>query len=327
MKQNVFLFTGEETYLLYDSLKKRKISFEEKYGKGNIFQYRWDDVEPWNIMNSIFWGGLFVSRKLIIIYWLPKDGSEENKFSDVKYKDLEEKIIYNFERIPTDIVLVIVSFSPDKRTKWFKFFSTNCVVKQFDKLDGKWIKEFGRNCFNWLIDDKILDYFLGKIWTDFFSIKNESIKLMLYAEKNNLKIDKQMIDYIIFSQIETNSFDVLDKMFFEKEKTLNLINELQVKWSDQFQFLGMLYWWLKIVLQLIDFYNKWEKSSKELASKMKVHPFVIIKNLKIIDRLVSKEQEIKIFFQNLIMLDSWIKSWIIPSELFWLEIKKIILMR
>jgi hypothetical protein len=48
---------------------------------------------------------------------LPKDTYPENKISESKYKTFEEKIINNFNNISEDVILIFVSFVPDKRTK------------------------------------------------------------------------------------------------------------------------------------------------------------------------------------------------------------------
>lgn len=75
----------------------------------------------------------------------------------------------------------------------------------------------------------------------------------------------------------------------------------------------------------MDFYKRWENSSKDLASKLGLHPFVVLKNLKLMPKLVEKEFAIRQFYKWLIELDLSVKTWRLPAEIFWLEIKNLIL--
>jgi len=59
--------------------------------------------------------------------------------------------------------LVFVSFTPDKRTKAYKFISINSNLKVFDKLSEKDQKKFAKDILGELIVDTDLDYFLTKI--------------------------------------------------------------------------------------------------------------------------------------------------------------------
>ncbi len=324
MRSNISLFTWEEKFLLYQTLKKRKIEFEKKYWKENIFEFKSDDINIDEIMNVVFWWGLFSTKKMLIIYWLPKDTYPENKISESKYKTFEEKIINNFNNISEDVILIFVSFVPDKRTKWYKFFSTNCVVKQFDKLKTKDLKLFINNLLINKMNDSDLDYFLWKIWDDMFAINNEIMKLKIYSEHKNISINKELIDFLVYDQFDINAFDILDNMITDKNKTLKILNDMQNKWEDEFKFLWMIYRWLKLFLQLIDFNDKWENSSKELASKLWVPPFAILKHIKNIKTLSSNKNKLIGIYKNVVNLDYWIKIWKIPQDIFWLEIKRII---
>lgn len=325
MRSNIFLFSWEEKFLVYQEISKWKKSFAAKYWAENIFDYKSDDINPADIMNSIFSWWLFVTRKLLFIWWLPKDTDSDNKINESKYKIIEDKILEKFEQIPDDVVVVFVSFTPDKRTKAYKFISINSNLKVFDKLSEKDQRKFAKDILWDLISDTDLDYFFTKIWSNVFSINNESIKLKIYAEYNKIKVSKQVIDDVVFNQSDVNTFDILDKMFFDKKATISLIEWVQKNWWDNFQFLWMLYWWLKAVIQIMDFYKRWENSSKDLASKLGLHPFVVLKNLKLMPKLIDKEFAIRQFYRWLVELDLSVKTWKLPAEMFWLEIKNLIL--
>jgi hypothetical protein len=66
----------------------------------------------------------------------------------------------------------------------------------------------------------------------------------------------------------------------------------------------MLYWGLKNIIQIIDLYKNGVTSSSEIASIAKIHPFVVSKNKKNINDLISKEKNIINIFNKLIEMDN-----------------------
>jgi DNA polymerase III delta subunit len=66
--------------------------------------------------------------------------------------------------ISQDVLLIFVSYSPDKRSKLFKYLSENVNVKKFDKLSGTKLKEFILEFLPGLkFADEALDYFTFKV--------------------------------------------------------------------------------------------------------------------------------------------------------------------
>lgn len=325
MKPNVFFFTWTEKFLLKIELDKRKSAFEKKYWLDNIFSFNSENITPSWLINSIFSWWLFSNKRLVIIKWLPKDSDTSNKISD--YDFLQDEITSKFEIIPDECVLVFVSYKPDKRWKFYKFLEKNSNLKIFSDIKlptiRKTLKSFFPEYIN--ISDLSIDYMIHKIWRDLFNLKNESDKLISYCSYNRIQnIDNNLIDFICFSQTTTNSFDVLDNIFNSKEKTMALIQENIDAGVEEFQFLWMLYWWIKAALNIKDVYSQWITSSSEIAKKLWLHPFVVAKTLKGIENIISKEIIIKRLFFDLISLEYSIKSWNYPLNWFWLEIKKII---
>lgn len=326
MKKNVILFTWEEKFLLLKDLRLWKKKFEEKYWKWNIFSHFANDLDVWEVKNNIRSSWLFVSNKLVIIYWIPKDTSPDNNISwDSNYKTLEEFLINDFEKISDETVVFLVSYSPDKRTKWYKFFSSNCVVKSYDLLKEKEIVKFvWDRIWTKVISNDVIDYFLEKVWTDLFAIDNELCKLEQYTEYKKVKIDKNLVDDICIEQSFIESFKVIDTMLTDPIKSIKLIDKLHNEWENELQFMWLIYWTLKSTLSILDLYESWLTGWKEIASELKLHPFVVMKTIKMIKRYKENKQSLIDFFNKLILLDSDIKTWIRSSSNFWLEIKYLI---
>jgi|GEM_PF-4215826 len=78
------------------------------------------------------------------------------------------------------------------------------------------------------------------------------------------------------------------------------------------------------MLQTLDLYEQGEKDSKQIASKLGIHFFPIIKDLKIIDTIKAKRSRLIRMYDELMRIDVSIKSGQFPAEGFYTEVKKII---
>lgn len=68
------------------------------------------------------------------------------------------------------------------------------------------------------------------------------------------------------------------------------------------------------MLQTLDLYDQGEKDSKQIASKIGIHFFPIMKNLKYIDQIRGKKQRLIWMYDQLMELDMSIKSGNYPGE-------------
>lgn len=67
MLTNIYLFTGQETYLLDKELLRRKENFLSKFGSDSIFSFSLDNLDIGQIKQAIYSSGLFTTKKLILI--------------------------------------------------------------------------------------------------------------------------------------------------------------------------------------------------------------------------------------------------------------------
>jgi hypothetical protein len=88
--------------------------------------------------------------------------------------------------------------------------------------------------------------------------------------------------------------------------------------------MGMLYWGVKILIGMIDSWEQWFSSSKEIASRIKAPPFTISKFGKYKEQIVSKKDIRNTMFMEFVELDFSLKTWKLPLESFWVSIKQIL---
>ena len=328
--KNIFLFTWEEKYLLDLELNRWKDWFISKFWDNSFFAYNNQNFSSDELSQTIYSGGLFTSKKMIVVKWMPLDTNEWNKITAEESESFISYFKKHWSQIPDDTILIFVSYKPDGRSAFLKLLKENIPsvnIKTFEKVRWAQLKSFIRQQL-WKIQIHELDieYMLIKIWEDLYRIIHECEKLVTRCQIKNLPtIDHEIIDHVCFGMVESNTFAFFDNLFTDKAKTLSLLDQIRDDEANRNQFAGALYRWLRAYIFVLDLYNQWITDSREIASITKLHPFVISKNIKNINQLQKNQFQIKKFYTKLIELDSDIKSWKFPDTYFRLWIKKIIL--
>lgn len=321
----LFLFTGEEYTLLLQELTKRKTSFLEKYGEYGLFDFSSENLQGDQLQNALMSGGMFATKKLVIMRWVPLDSTAHNK---AKTADVERccKLLEQFLAThDTETIVVCVSYKPDKRTKPYKRFATNAQVKEFPPLDEKQKLHYVQQQF-WSLLNSEQQLHLVTSCNDLWHLSNECNKIKHYANYHHLNtLTDDQLQNIVRSSISSNNFALLDHLYTNTTKSITLITTAQQAGEDTFQFLGMLYRWIKITINIINLAEQWITDGKLVASTLKAHPFVVSKQLKLLPQLKEKKQAVYTLYNDIIELDYQIKSWILPAEGFWLAVKQALL--
>ena len=69
------------------------------------------------------------------------DGETTNKLKTEHYEKLTEEIM-NRNEIPTDTIVICVSYKPDKRGRFYKYIIKEGTVKTFSPLEISGLKSF-----------------------------------------------------------------------------------------------------------------------------------------------------------------------------------------
>lgn len=159
-------------------LQRWKSSFLEKYGQDTLFQFSHQNWDLAQIKQALYAGGLFVSKKMVILEGVPKDATDDNALSTDKIEKFFEDFQQNAQFLSPDTVVILVSNKPDKRTKPFKRFSENVQLKVFDPYKEVQLKAFIMEQLQPLqIDEETVNYFLLKVGNDLYRLANETEKL------------------------------------------------------------------------------------------------------------------------------------------------------
>lgn len=333
MSQTKLLFTGESHYQVHEALRYRKENFVKKYGSEWMHSFRNDEIDQQTIQSCILAWWFFSQKSLTIIYGIPRDNTTTNKIAASEAEWLESLLINNRETIPEDNIVILVSYKPDKRTKSWKFFSNHATIKDFSPKKGKDLTLFVLDKCSIGVQDKRVSlisnqqaaYIVAHVGNNLYNLHHECDKVVHYCMYHKLtSIETSVLDTLLYKQAAHDSFKVLDSMFSDPNKAIALIQEAQENQQNEFEFLGMLYRWLKLILSMLDLDAQGIKGSKEIAKIVKIHPFAVAKQYGNIWLYKEHQSTIESMYTQLLQLDFHIKTGQFPPEWFWVKIKSLI---
>lgn len=324
MLDNVYLFTWEERFLIDQELQRWISSFSQKFGNDSIFVFNNENRDWWAVNQNIFWGWLFATKKLIILRWIPFSAEKQNWFDTDSVNNFIDKFTVKSDLIPNENLVVFLSYNPDKRWRLYKFLQSNAKIKEFNKFWTIEIKNFLKK-YVWDIQfsENDMTYFIDKVWDDLYRINSEIDKLVEYCHVYNLKkIDREIIDQISFGMTETIAFGFMDLLFKDPDKAVQYLDKIKAEWWNRNEFAGALYSQLKMYIMIDDYFQKWIKDQKQIATECNLNPKAVFINFKNIKQISNNWNELRNMYKCLVNLDCAIKSWKIKEDQFRLNIKK-----
>jgi DNA polymerase III delta subunit len=143
--------------------------FAEKNGADSIFSFNRENRDYGQIKQTIFSGGFFVTNKLIILYGIPLDTEKSNAIKADEIEKLAEDIM-NYQ-LPSEVLLICVSYKPDKRGRFYKRFDkldkdnpSQKLIKTFAPLSERELPDFVKESSKDLnLDSKVIQALIHKV--------------------------------------------------------------------------------------------------------------------------------------------------------------------
>ena len=275
--KNLFLFTGQETYLLTQQINYWKESFLQKHGDINLLTLDADEVSLGQIMTDVEAQPFLGDKRLIFIYGLPEKAStRETKKSEKRDEDLKKLASY-LPKIPETSVVVFVQSEPDKRKSFYKMLAKQAEVKEFNPLKGielgKWVTK-QVNSLGGKIDKNTVDYLITTLGDDLWKLSNEIQKLASYTAGEPITI--LLVDHICIPTMEANIFKLTDGLGEKNhKKAIHHLHQMMAAGEDLRPVFYMVIRQFRLLLRVGDYLKKNPSvSSEAIASALKIHPFV-----------------------------------------------------
>lgn len=329
--KKVFLFTWENRYALNKELKRRKDAFAEKHGSESIFIFNRENWDYGQIKQTIFSGGFFVTNKLIVLYWIPLDTEKSNAIKVDEIEKLTEDIMSY--HLPGEVLLVCVSYKPDKRGRFYKRFDklnkenpSQKHVKIFEPLkDYELLNFVAQEARDLNLDSKVIETLIHKVWNDQFRLESEIDKLRYRKRYYNEEITPKIVDEVCFWMIEEDIFQLLDLVLTDTKLAITFIQWLQDDGLDRNAVNGSFARWLRNYLFVLDYADHWITDSKQIAEELKQNPWVMMNIIKKLKLLKEKRKLIQSLFKSILDIDYEIKSGNAQPRNYFFTIKKILL--
>ena len=305
--------------------------FAEKNGADSIFSFNRENRDYGQIKQTIFSGGFFVTNKLIILYGVPLDTEKSNAIKADEIEKLSEDIM-NYQ-LPSEVLLICVSYKPDKRGRFYKRFDkldkdnpSQKQIKTFAPLSERELPDFVKESSKDLnLDSKVIQALIHKVWNDQFRLESEIDKLRYRKKYYNEEITTKVVDDVCFGMIEEDTFQLLDLALTDTSSAIKFIQWLQDDGLDRNAVNGSFAWWLRNYLFVLDYADHWITDSKQIASELKQNPWTIMNITKKLSLLKEKRNLIQNLFKSIVDIDYDIKSGNSQPESYFFTIKKVLL--
>jgi DNA polymerase III subunit delta len=277
LKPMIIFLYGEDAFRSNEKLAEIKNKFLQKNPDtmSGLFDFGEKDWNVREIIINISSGGLFSSKKLVIIKNIisAKKDFENEKFE--KFLKSEAK------KEKSDLILVFwESGKVKKSSKLYKLLQKVAKCQEFELLEGvklrNWvIGEFKKSDI--LISSAAIEKLIIFVGNDLNLLSREIEKLATY--KNKGEISSEDIDLLVKSKIDTDIFKTVDALARGDKKTaLKMLHDHLEDGEDPFYLLSMYFYQFRNLVKVKPLAEK-NMSSQDIASKLKMHPFVARKSL------------------------------------------------
>ncbi len=317
--KNLFLFTGEETYLLNNQINDWKSAYVKKHGDMNLEILDGADAPLNELMAAAIAMPFLSEKRLIFIYGLPdsakKSKKNEKEMSD-RAKKMEEnrnnelrKFGENLKNIPESSIVVFVQPNPDKRFSFYKNLVKEAEVKEFNPLQGKmlisWIQNEvkKKNC---TIDYNTAEYLSTLTGFSLWRLSSEVNKLTSHSPGE--PINKTLIDQLVVPTLEANIFHFTDALGAKDSKrAIHKLHQTMAAGENLRPVFYMIVRQFRLLLQGSGYMaNNPNGNSASFASSTKLKPFVAKITLEQVRRF--NLGELKKSYSELLDIDTALKT-------------------
>lgn len=296
---------GENQSLLQVELARWQQEFHKRHPDALIEHIEYGDTEALSKLSQVLKSvGLFAKTKLVIL-------------TDFVHRT-DEAADYIAEQIdhlaPGTYVIIVETNKINNQNKLVKKLKKLAVE---EKINSKEFLDFSpRELDVWIAarvkkeGGKIFSStasLLGSlVGNNFLQLEQEIGKLVAYAGAREIKAAD--LDLLVTQKVEEDVFAVIDAVGRRDFKqAIRKLEEQFAAGASPQGLVGMLAWHLRVLWQVREYLDEHQRASaKEIASKLKLHPYVVTKALTQIPHYNIKK--LKMLYQELSDLDVKLKS-------------------
>ena len=262
----VYLFFGEEDYLIDETIKEaKKIYIDENFETLNYIVLDGKDVNFDKILNACETLPFMSNKKIVLIKDLPlfknkkEAGEDLGEWNDPKSKELLIKYIKGLGDYLC-LIFVEKATSIKKTNSLYKAINKVGDVVEFKKLRGRdldnWIEDSFKK-YNKKISKSNINYFTqhsfyfdSKQEKTLYDLENEIIKISNYLPDKQ-EVTKENMDSLMVKPLDMNVFNLLNNISKKNgENAIRLFNEMYISGEPVLFILHMIIRQLRNMLNI-----------------------------------------------------------------------------
>ena len=314
--QNLYLFYGEELFLLEMALKKIKDLFGECIKGINFISI--DETNVNQILSEIETPAFGYEKKLVIARntgLFKKEGKRKNAQLSTLKEKINQYLNENMKTIKQSMILVFIEEEADSKQEIYKTIEKQGIICEFSfEKPVQIIKRLKGICnaYKVQVEENTLQYLIECCGTNMQELINEIRKLIEYVGANGT-IQKEDIDKLSTKKIESVIFDLTDNLGKKNiTKALEVLNNLIYNKEPLQKILITLYNHFKKI-----YFTKLAiKLNKDIATSinLKANQMFLVNKYKMQANSFS-EKELKNILQELRDLDFQYKNGTIDLQI------------
>lgn len=259
-----------------NELKERFISTVDTLGQ-SLIVLDGSQAKPQILQEKINSGSLFIKKRMIIVenIFLNKNELVFKSLLNICAKNAsvdDNVIIFNEDEI-------VASKLKTEAKKLNNFLKKQPFVQEFNLLKDNNLLAFAQKEIQekgGKIEKQALYFLCKRVGNDLWKLNNEITKLTAYAQKNI--IDQSLIEKLVNNENDDNIFALTDALGNKNTNlALQLLEEQFLAGLSAEYILVMFQRHFKIMLEIKTIQNQGISNEAQIASKLKLHPFVVKK--------------------------------------------------
>lgn len=321
----IFLY-GSDTYRIQEKTEEIIAEYKKKYSSGlNLVKIDMSEKDISDLRAATEIVSMFSEKKLVVLSRVFGISSKEKELLDY-FKD--KKIVDDKEIIAIikgdDGASCLPAGRPagrqDKKSKensgLWDFLVKNAKCQTFAYFNLLQLKKWINGCLDnegIKIDEKALLKLIDFVGNDLWQMKQELLKLSAFVfNRGDKAIGEIDVENMIKPKINADIFLMVDGLARkERITTMRLLQKHLEKGEDELHILSMFVYQFRNIIQIKELLDKGE-SEKEIAQKMKIHPYVLKKSIN--QAKLFSLTELKKIYRMMFRADLFIKTGKIKAD-------------
>jgi DNA polymerase III subunit delta len=259
----IYLFTGENAYVLREERRRWTAEFVKKYGDENCVRMSGQSLSARELLDDVSIQPFLAEKRMVVIDGMPRFSADEI-----------EMLARN---IHPQVIAVFVDPKPDKRIAGTKKLLDIADVKEFKPLKGPqlrtWIASFMKQQ-GLAMQPKALDLLLEFVGENQDVLAQEIAKLALYAQGRTLTPDD--IELMVIPTDEGVIWKISDLLASgSRDAALQYARRLLSRGGDAYGLWAILLNMLKNLVAVSAAMQSGNHSMKDIAEASGVHIFAV----------------------------------------------------